>query len=188
MRARVVMLALLCTTLGCAVVEAQRGVRLDPRARWVLLPVVNHAEPPQAGERAEAVLGTILRAQGVADLRVYPAAKDDAGLPELDEQRRYEEALAWARAEGYAYAVTGSVEEWRYRSGLDGEPAVGLTVRVIELQTGRVVWSASGSRSGWGRDTVSGTAQKLMKTLLGQLQLDAGTPWQPNATVGSGKK
>jgi hypothetical protein len=156
---------------GCLVKQVTPGPKLDARARWVLLPVLNHGETPQAGERMEAILGTLMRGRCGVDLRVYPTPKEDNGLPELDDRRRYDAAVAWARAQGFAYGVTGSVEEWRYRNGLDGEPAVGVTVQIVDIGSDRVLWSASGSRSGWGRDTVSGTAQKLLWSLLEDLKL-----------------
>lgn len=161
--------ALLLT--GCYVQQINPGPRLDRRARWVLLPVQNHGETPQAGERMEAILATLLRARGVTDLRSYPAAQPQSALPELDDQRRYETALLWAHQQGFAYGITGSVEEWHYRNGLDGEPAVGVTVQVVEIRSGRVVWSASGARGGWSRQTVSGTAHKLIASLLAPLEL-----------------
>jgi hypothetical protein len=65
--------------------------------------------------------------------------------------------------------VTGSVEEWRYKGGLEGDPAVGLTLVVFELATNRVVWSASGSRTGTGADSVSGTALTLLGSLIDEL-------------------
>lgn len=167
-----------CLTLagGCVVSHTQRGAALDPGTRWVVLPVLNFSETPQAGERVEAIVGTILRARGVSDLRQPPASVGDgtqSDLPEIDERRRRDRAIEWARGQGFVYGVSGSVEEWRYRAGLDGEPAVGVTVEVIEIASGRVVWSATGARSGWGRESVSGTAQKLVTSLVGELKLDA---------------
>jgi hypothetical protein len=162
----------ICTLEACTVREVQLGPPLDRASRWVLLPLRNQTETPQAGERAEAILSTLLRARGLADLADFRSPSESAGeLPELDERRRTERALAWARKQGYLYAVGGSVEEWRYRNGLDGEPAVGLTLQVVELLSGRVVWSASGARAGWGRDTLAGTAQQVLKSLLGELKL-----------------
>lgn len=160
---------------GCAVQEVQRGVVLDTHARWALLPIINHAETPQAGERVQAILATLLRVRGVTDAQEYAAQQksdgETEGLPELDERRRFDEALNWAKAQGMTYGVTGSVEEWRYKSGADGEPAAGLSLQVIDITTGRVLWSATGARTGWGRESVSGTAQKLLKDLLRDLPL-----------------
>jgi polysaccharide biosynthesis protein PelC len=157
---------------GCMVREVQKGPALDRRSRWVLLPLRNQTETPQAGEKAESILATLLRARGLGDIAGYSPPPDTAGvLPELDERRRAELALRWAKDRGYLYGVTGSVEEWRYRNGLDGEPAVGVSVQVVDLPSQRVVWSASGARAGWGRDTLAGTAQELLKSLLKELEL-----------------
>ena len=160
----------LLTLAGCQMQNVQQGPKLDRSARWTLLPVLNNTEVPRAGERVESILGTLLRARGLDNLAAYAAPSDDAGLPELDERRRYEAAMSRARKEGYTYGVGGSVEEWRYRNGVDGEPAVGVTVQVVELATGKVVWSASGSRSGWGREVLSGTAQQLLSSMLKEMK------------------
>lgn len=156
---------------GCATQQIQHGPRLEAEARWTQLPIVNHTEVPHAGERVEAVLGTLLRVHGVRELAPYSLPADDASLPDLDDRRRVETALARAKAAGFVYGVTGSVEEWRYRSGIDGEPAVGLTVQVIEVATGKVLWSGSGARAGWGREVLAGTAQKLIDSMLDELDL-----------------
>lgn len=156
---------------GCAVQSTSRHTvaPLPADAQWALLPMVNYAETPQAGQRAEAILFTLLHQRGV-DLRRYPARTGDA-LPDLNDERRFQEALDWARTGDVRYGIAGSVEEWQYKAGLDGEPAVGLTVQVIDVASGRVLWSASGARSGWGYDTLSGTAQELLRDLADDLPL-----------------
>ena len=67
--------------------------------------------------------------------------------------------------------MTGRVQEWRYRVGMDNEPAVGLTVSVLDLKNDQVIWSATGAEAGWGNDTVSGTANKLLRELLDGLRV-----------------
>ena len=68
--------------------------------------------------------------------------------------------------------VAGSVEEWQYKNGLDGEPAVGISLRVIEPATGRVLWSKSGARAGWSRESLAGSAQKVLNKLVGGLRVE----------------
>jgi hypothetical protein len=159
----------LCLVAGCSTATVQSGQPLEAAHRWVLLPVQNYAQTPQAGERMEAILATLVRGRGVNNLVIYPTVAAADGMPVLDERERYAKSLAWARQQGFDYALTGSVEEWRYKSGVEGEPAVGTSVQVVEVATGQVLWSACGARSGWGRETVSGTAQKLLKDLLANL-------------------
>lgn len=155
---------------GCAVQDVHRPDALPTDTEWALLPMVNYAQTPQAGQRAEAILSTLLHKHGVGQLRRYPA-QTAGGLPDLDDERRLEKAMAWARDEGISYGVRGSVEEWQYKTGLDGEPAVGLTVQVVDVASGRILWSASGARSGWGYGTLSGTAQELLRDLVAELPL-----------------
>ncbi|MCS3903010.1 PBP1b-binding outer membrane lipoprotein LpoB [Methylohalomonas lacus] len=155
---------------GCAVSDVYETQPLQADARWALLPMVNYAEAPMAGQRAESILATLLRKQGINSLETYPQ-RDDEGLPELNDERRLSHAMEWARNSDFQYGVRGSVKEWQYKSGLDGEPAVGLTVEVIEIASGRVVWSASGAESGWGFDTLAGTAQELLVDLIATLPL-----------------
>jgi polysaccharide biosynthesis protein PelC len=134
-------------------------------ARWALLPVLNFSETPKAGEKAESIVGALLPINGIQGVVHYPADDSEFAL-DADEQRRYERALHWAKQQGYAYGISGSVDEWRYKSGVEGEPAVGLGLRVVDIATGQIVWSAVGSRAGWGRDTVSGTAQVLIADMM----------------------
>ena len=74
--------------------------------------------------------------------------------------------MSLARATGIHYGVTGSVVEWRYKSGLDGEPAVGIAMHVIDIHSGDTVWSGSFSRSGWSRESLAGTGQKVIDKLV----------------------
>ncbi|MES1926964.1 hypothetical protein [Salinisphaera sp. T31B1] len=156
---------------GCAVTDVHREERLSASARWAQLPIANYAETPQAGERAAAILSTLLHQRGIDQLTAAPATQPAGGLPQFDDAADLADALNWARGQGFQYGVTGSVEEWQYKTGLDGEPAVGLSLRVIDIQTGRTLWSASGAKAGWGYSTLSGTAQKLMSTLVADLPL-----------------
>lgn len=168
---RIIAIAFLSLAAGCLVREVQKGPIFEARARWVLLPIRNQTETPRAGERTEAILDTLLRAKGITNLAVDRPSNDGALVPELDDRQRVERAIAWAKSQGFKYGVTGTIEEWRYRNGLEGEPAVGLSLQVIDLGSQRVLWSASGAKSGWGRDTLAGTTQELLKILLGDLDL-----------------
>ena len=171
MRRRLMVLACALLAAGCSVIDRTGEVRLDPAAKWVLLPMVNHTETPQAGLRAESITETLLRSAGVAQLERYPSNLNPDGLFDPTERKAQEQALAWAKAQKARFAVTGSVEEWRYKVGVDGEPAVGLSYSVVDLDTGAVVYSAAGGKSGWSRESLTAVAQKLARELLSGVQL-----------------
>jgi hypothetical protein len=151
---------------ACTVQHLRPSRPLPKSAQWVVLPVVNLSATPLAGEKVEALLDNALRLHGLENLYRQRPGSAGGGDLLLNDNRRYELALDAARKGPANFGVTGEVEEWRYKSGLDGNPAVGLTLRVIALPSGRVVWTASGAKTGWGYANVSGTAQQLIDDLL----------------------
>jgi len=157
---------------ACSVLDHSAGApRFDKEAKWALLPIVNHTETAQAGLRAEAVAEALLRARGVVNLTVYPAALNKDTLFEPAERKLQDEALKWARGSGARYAVYGAVDEWRYKVGIDGEPAVGITLHVMDLTSGAVAWSGAGAKTGWSREALSAVAQKVIRELLAGAQI-----------------
>ena len=165
-RARLLLLAGLVFLAGCSTIDTSRAPALDRNAPWVVLPFANHTETPLAGNRAEAIAESQLRASGIFRLRRYPASLQQESLFEPGGRQAHDAALEWARKEGASYALAGSVEEWRYKVGVDGEPAVGLTLSIIDLGKGETVWSGSGGQSGWSREALSAVAQQLTRRLL----------------------
>lgn len=165
-------------TAGCSM--GTRSVSgsaiLDGSAKWVLLPLENHTDTPQAGLSAEAITEHVLRLHGVANIARYPAALSRDTLFEPSERKVVDEARKWAQGQGARYGLTGSVEEWRYKVGIDGEPAVGLSLQIVDLSSDQVMWSASGADSGWSREALSGVANKLIEKLLGDLKIGGSAP------------
>ncbi len=150
---------------GCSVHQSQPAESYSEQAQWIVLPFENHSETPLASERVEALTLAALRTHRL-DASAAHVDVDPYQLPRHDDRRRYSEAMALARSTGIHYGVTGSVVEWRYKSGLDGEPAVGIAMHVIEIHSGETVWSGSFSRSGWSRESLAGTGQKVIDKLV----------------------
>ena len=162
-----VLIALL-STAGCVTLQ-QGGSAVSFQDEWALLPFVNNTETPYAGERAEAIVAALLYARGVRRLErpVIETKSEELGLDRGEKRQR--EALEWAKQNKVRYVLSGTVNEWRYKVGLDGEPVAGFTLQVLELPAGRVVWSGTAGKSGWSRDAVSSVAQQLLERLLGKI-------------------
>lgn len=165
-------LSVLCA-LGlsaCSVTDESPEVSFETPALWAVLPFANATETPLAGQRAEAIGEAILRANGFADVVRYPPDIATDTLFDSGSANAEVEALSWARSIGARYALGGTVDEWRYKVGVDGEPAAGVALRVYDLQTERVIWSAVGGKSGWSRESLSGVGQKLLRSLMSDLE------------------
>ena len=152
---------------ACSTLDRSAAPTLDANAQWVVLPFANNTETPLAGSRAEAIAEGLLRSQGIAKLRRAPAALQQDTLFEPGDRKQQDAALAWAREQGARYALGGSVDEWRYKVGVDGEPAVGIALSIIDVASGETLWNGVGGKSGWSREALSAVAQQLMRSLLG---------------------
>lgn len=137
-----------------------------------LLPIANFTDVPQAGLRVEAMLEPALRQAGLSQLVVYPAALNPETLFEPAERKAQAEAEKWARAQGVRYVVSGAVNEWRYKVGVDGEPAVGLMLQVKDLSRDQVVYSAAGGRTGGSREALAAVGQRLAAELVSGIRVD----------------
>lgn len=158
-----------CLTLflaACSTLDRSQAPDLEKQALWVVLPFANHTETPLAGNRAEAITEALMRAQGLNRVKRHPNWTQQEALFDNGERRQLEEALNWAKEQGARYAVTGAVDEWRYKVGVDGEPAAGVTLQIIDVNNGDTLWSGTGGKSGWSREALSAVAQQLIRDLL----------------------
>lgn len=143
---------------------------VDLNANIAVIPFVNNTETPLAGERAMSISAAIIESRGLCHVRVYRNRHASKTLfPGMSKTDSQTALLKWARDTHARYALTGSVNEWTYKVGLDGEPVVGLSIQLIELSTGRTVWTAVGSKSGGSRIAVTTVAQKLLNAMLNGL-------------------
>ncbi len=155
---------------SCTIINHSPALYVPPHTRWAVLPFANNTETPQAGKRATAMVSGILRAGGVSPLYVYESKeslKTMLSNPQTSTSMR--KALAWARSRRVDYAVAGTVNEWRYKVGIDGEPAVSLTMFLVDMHDGHVIWSSVGSRTGGSRSGLGVVSQGLMNYMLHNL-------------------
>ena len=124
-------------------------------SRVAVVPMKNYTDVPMAGLRATNLLVGILRAQNVA---VTPMT-----------DRKIKETKGYCRKaseKGIRYLMGGGVSEWRYKTGIDGEPAVSFQVSLHDCEKDTVVWSGTASSNDYWRASIGTTAQATMQELL----------------------
>ena len=157
---------------SCSVIDVQKSAPLSSSERWMVLPFQNYSQTPRAGEQVEEMVATLFRIRGIPNVEMYqPQDEDKGGWLDFNDRKRQEKALLLAMKHNASYAITGSVDEWQYKLGVGSEPVVGLTIRVIAIPSGAVVWSATGAQSGWSTGSLSGTAQKLLRELISKIEI-----------------
>jgi polysaccharide biosynthesis protein PelC len=153
---------------ACASVDSTTAPALSAANGVAVLPLANFTETPDAGRAAQAVAANTLRNLGYTTVATMASTENGASF-DAATQPNLEQGLDWARDQHAKYVLTGAVEEWRYKVGVDGEPVVTLSFELRELPSGRVVWSATGSRTGWSRSGLGSNAQTLVGKLLAPL-------------------
>jgi hypothetical protein len=162
---------LLILLSGCASTSFHAGPapNIERSASWVVAPLLNNTATPYAGQRAAQLISALLAQRGSGPVQVAPAAADVGGLP-LDNGTAAENAAkALAQQQHARYLVRGSVDEWTYKIGLDGQPAVSFTLSVLDLSSGKVIWTGAASASGGSRQGVAVLAQETLDRLTSRL-------------------
>jgi TolB-like protein len=139
-------------------ITANRGFPAIPSTQKIALySLNNYTDTPRAGLRAANITEGLLLAKGYQVDNKITAATRKMSLTEK---------ITNARQHHIRYLVTGGVSEWRYKTGIDGEPAVSIQLKLIDTHNRRVVWSATGSDSSWGNTSIGVVAQNLISGML----------------------
>lgn len=115
----------------------------------------NYTDTPQAGQRAANLMEGLLSAKGYSTVNRVD-----------DDVRTFSDKKSAAKLSGTQYMLIGGVSEWRYKTGIDGEPAISLQMKLIDVQSNKTVWSATGSDNSWGNASIGTTAQGLFESLI----------------------
>ena len=115
----------------------------------------NYTDTPKAGLRASNILEGLLLAKGFKVRNHIHEA-----IPSIQEARSI------AKKEGSKYFMYGGISEWRYKTGIDGEPAVSIQCSLYKAKNAKIRWSATGSDSSWGMGSIGTTAQNLLAEMI----------------------
>lgn len=126
----------------------------------------NYTETPMAGLRAASIVEGVLARESVS-LHSMVEGSDSMTL-ETTKSKRLMQQVADAKLAQADYLITGEVQEWRYKTGIDGEPVVSFTLKVLDLQTHQVLFSGVGAKSGWGHKSIGIVAQEIAEELVPQ--------------------
>lgn len=134
----------------------------------LLPPTENATDDENAGRAVSELLGTALFERGVPlaqteSLRLKIGAPKAAGA-----DGGYD---AQVKASGATHLILSTVHEYRYKTDLDGDPAVGLTVRIVDAKTGVTVWQGSAGNVGYVFASLSSSAQSTVRRLVARIPL-----------------
>ena len=120
-----------------------------------IIPFSNLANDRSAGDKVSSTFTTEMLMQGVAELatpgdllKVFrDVVKGDRA--NITDQLSAEEVINIGKAAGVQGILVGAVREFgMVRVGSEEFPLVGITVRFLDCQSGKVVWSFEATRRG----------------------------------------
>lgn len=158
---------------GCTLLNPGVDLNLPPQTRIAVLPFTNNTDTPDADQRARDMVAAILHNKGLQEVYIYPTNTNcNQLLSCANKSLNFGRIKPWANSRLITLGITGDVNEWRYKVGLDGEPAASLVLRIIDIQTQKVVWTSVGSKIGTSRDSLGIVSQGLINQMLRSISVD----------------
>jgi TolB-like protein len=144
--------------LGCSATTMSRGsFAADAEKRVAVVALVNYTDTPQAGYRAANILEGVLSARGYQVINLMSKKGLQSNLASQVQE---------ARVHNADLVLTGGVSEWRYKVGIDSEPAVSVSLKMVDVNSHSTIWSATGSKSSWRYSSIGETAHKLFNEMI----------------------
>lgn len=163
------------------------STQFNTQAKYGIVTFTNHTITPMAGKKATGMTSTIIHSLGInhfvtfhpQSLSIKDLATENnsaAGgvatsnaTAEIYQQPTRKQILTWAKKENIDYLITGSVNEWRYKVGLDGEPVASISLHIIRVSDNKIIASATGSKRGSARSALGAVGQSLIEQLLEEM-------------------
>lgn len=167
-------LLVLCAVLffsGCATVVTQGGssgtsVHVD---RLLMPPFVNATDDEHASKALTEMTGSALVEAGLPLFQTEESLIRSSADKAQGPDGRYAEL---AKTVGASHLLIGTVHEYRYKTDLDGDPAVGITLRLVDANTGQTLWQGSSGNVGYAFASVTSAAQRAVRALVAQMPVD----------------
>src|SRR3954452_23781034 len=164
------LLALLLLLPGCAMVvhDGGKSTLYEGKARMVMPPFVNATDNEHAGQALTQLTGSTLLEY---EIPLYQTEEILGKTADESASKQEARDLKIAQDSKANYLLVGTVHEYRYKSDLTANPAVGITLRLVSVVDGRTVWQGTSSKVGRASSSLTATAQNAVRDLVSKIPL-----------------
>jgi hypothetical protein len=156
---------------GCTTIHSSHQV-VSAKTQWGIAPFTNNTEVPQAGNRAMSITAGLLETRGIMTLKTYKSNETCNQLIVCPNTTpSIQRVLQWGKEHHLHFVMMGSVNEWVYKVGLDGEPVASVALQLYDVNNGKMIWNAVGSKFGTSRSGLGNTGQTLINDMLHSLTI-----------------
>jgi len=156
--------------VGCSTTIHQGTAPASPTSdlRVFLAPFNNATDDDHAGRALTEITASVLLEHGITLANTELANARTRAENAAGEDGLYSESI---KALNATHLLIGTVHEYRYKTDLDGDPVVGISMRLVDTATSRVLWQGSCSRVGVLFSSLSLASQKAVNELVRQMPL-----------------
>lgn len=172
-------LALLLAGCGTVVHHGGPGTIVVPRL--LLPPFVNATDNEHASRALTEMTGSALVEAGIPLFQTEETLIKSAAERAQGPDGRYAEL---ARSVKATHLLIGTVHEYRYKTDLNGDPAVGITLRLVDAATGQTLWQGTSANVGYAFASLTSAGTKAVDSLVRQLPI-AGNRLRRGSTAGT---
>ena len=136
--------------LGCSSVEKNVAVsKIDKNETIAITPFKNFSQTPYAGVKAALITEGVLRSKGFKVIKAYSLKNDTILKKDI-------------KADCF---LKGKVIEWRYKTGIDAQPAVSVYIQIKD-KNGKILYSGLVSKTDLGNKSLGVCAQEAMEDIF----------------------
>ncbi len=155
---------------GCKSHVQHGGVpRIDSAQVKIFMPAFSNAtDDEHAGRALTEITASVLLKEGHPLIQKEPVLVKSRGDKAPGPDGLFVEG---AKQLGATHLLIGTVHEYRYKTDLDGDPVVGISMRLIDAQNGETLWQGSSSKVKVFFASLTGTAQAAVERLVEKMPL-----------------
>jgi TolB-like protein len=149
---------------SCTSIIHKKSTALSHSKIYAITSFSNYSQTPMAGLSAASIVESVLAEQNIA---IHSLVKGSEDVNAKQTQKAlFKLQKATAKSLGADYLITGEVQEWQYKTGIDGEPVVSYSIKVIDLSNDSILFNGVGAKSSWGHKSIGVVAQEIAKDLI----------------------
>jgi hypothetical protein len=151
--------------LSCSSMIHKKSLKKLPiDKKYAISSFWNYTETPMAGLRASSIVESVLSNEQII---IHSLIDGSDEMGEVKSKQVFlNKKKDEAKISGADYLITGDVQEWRYKTGIDGEPVVSYSIKVINLKDDSIVLNDIGAKSGWGHKSIGVIAGEIALELV----------------------
>jgi len=150
--------------MACSSMVHKENIQLPHNKIYAIGSFWNYTQTPMAGLKTASIVEAVLSKENLSLISLVDGSEEKS----LKQSKTafLKEQTQKAKQLKANYLITGEVQEWRYKTGIDGEPVVSYSIKIIELKSGNVVFNSVGAKSGWGNKSIGVVAQEIASELI----------------------